>query len=131
MKRAYDRAFDPPAPIVAVRVRAPGADDGVSVNGKLDTGADLCAVPSHVIEELDLPPGRVVRAAGFAGDLHEVVVYRLDLEIGDLAFSAVEALATRRAYVIVGRSVLRELVLRLDGPKAQLELRRPRARQRR
>ena len=34
----------------------------------------------------------------------------------------VEAVATRRPYAIVGRNVLRSLVLRVHGPREELEL---------
>jgi predicted aspartyl protease len=112
---------------VPVRVSAPFGLDAETVEGKLDTGADLCAVPERLVTELDLPPVRAVRAAGFQGTPEEVVVYRLDLEIDGLSFPHVEALATRRPYVIVGRNVLRRLLVRLDGPREQLEIRRPRS----
>ena len=79
MKRALSRLFDPPAPMVPVRVRAPGGLDAVEVEGKLDTGADLCAVPERHVVELALPPVRTVRAAGFLGSMQEVIVYRLEI----------------------------------------------------
>jgi predicted aspartyl protease len=126
MKRPLSRAFDPPAPMVPTRIRAPGGLDNAALEGKLDTGADLSAVPEGYLAELDLPPVRIVRAAGFAGELQEVVVYRVDIEIGDMSFRSIEALATRRPYVILGRNVLRRLIMRLDGPGEKLEIRLPR-----
>jgi predicted aspartyl protease len=125
MKRALSRAFDPPAPMVPVRVRAPGGLDSAEIEGKLDTGADLCAMPERYVIELALPPGRTVRAAGLLGGMQEVIVYRVDLDIGGMAFHAVEALSTRRPYVIVGRNVLRHVVVRIDGPREQLEIKLP------
>lgn len=127
MKRRLSRAFDPPAPMVPTLVRAPSGLDAATLEGKLDTGADLSAVPERVIAELDVPPVRTVRAAGFLGELQEVIVYRVDLEIGDITFQRIEALATRRPYVILGRNVLQRLVMRIDGPGEKLELRLPRS----
>ncbi len=126
MKRALDRGFDPPAPVVPARVRGPDGPDWKSVTAKLDTGADLCAVPENILEALDVAPVRVVRAATFTGALHEVPVYRVDLELGGELLRRVEALATRRAYVIAGRNALRHFILRVDGPHETMELRRPR-----
>lgn len=53
MKRRLSRAFAPPAPMVPVSVRAPGGLDETILEGKLDTGADLSAVPERFIAELD------------------------------------------------------------------------------
>jgi hypothetical protein len=97
------------------------------LDGKIDTGADLCGVPEELVVDLDLPPVRAVRASGFSGVPRDVVVYRVDLEIEGLVFPRVEVLAVDRPYVVVGRNVLRALVVRLDGPREQLDLRRPRA----
>ena len=127
MRRPYSRTFDPPAPVVLVRLRAPGRPGAAQADGKVDTGSDLCAVPAHLVAALDLPPVRSARAVGFAGPIQEAVVYRVDLEIDGLTFPRVEALATARPYVLVGRNVLRRLVVRLDGPREQMDVRRPRA----
>ncbi len=126
MKRKLSRAFDPPAPMVPVGLRAPGATHVARVDGKIDTGADVCAVPGHVIADLELPPTRSVRAAGFAGALEDAIVYRVDVEIDGAVYAQMEALATRRPYAIIGRNVLRALVLRVHGPREQLDLGRPR-----
>ncbi len=131
MKRALSRDFHPPAPLVPVVVRAPGEAEGQRLEGKIDTGADLCAVPAHVVAALDLPPVRTVRAASFEGVLHEVILYRCDLSLAGTTFTAVEALLTRRPYAIVGRNVLQKLVVRVDGPRQQLDISAPRRQRRR
>ncbi len=124
MKRALDRAFDPPAAVVPVRLRVPGGVEWTALAAKIDTGADLCAVPERVLEALDVAPVRIVRAATFTGTLQEVQVYRIDLELAGEVLARIEALATRRPYVIAGRNALRHFVLRIDGPRERLELRR-------
>jgi predicted aspartyl protease len=131
MKRHYSNAFEPPAPMVPITARAPLGQGSRQIEGKLDTGADICALPEHIVTDLDLPPERTVRAAGFSGVLSEMVVFRVDLELGGVQFPRVEALITRRAYAIIGRNVLRKWVLILDGPKGQLELRAMRGTRRR
>jgi predicted aspartyl protease len=123
MKRGYSPAFVPPAPVVEVSLTKPGAHESVLLEGKIDMGADLCCVPEAVIGRLDLAPVRVVRAAGFSGTPAEALVYRIDVTIEGRTSHAVEALATRRWYAIIGRNVLRGWVLRLDGPCETLEIR--------
>ena len=119
MKRRYDPGFVPPAPMIDVRL--------VSVEGrirttpaKLDSGADLSAVPRDLIELAGLLPERLLRAASFHGDFTDVHLYRIALEIDGLLLEGVDALATRRPYVILGRNVLRHFVTRLDGPAETL-----------
>ena len=125
MRRQFSHAFTPPAPVVSVCLRTPGGPQRATLDGKIDTAADLCGVPAQVAIDLDLPPVRTVRASGFAGAAQEVVVYRVDVEIEGLLFPRVEAIAVNRPYVLVGRNVLRTLVVRLDGPRERLDLRRP------
>jgi hypothetical protein len=48
VRRAYSRDFSPPAPIL---VSVPGEAAGRRLEGKLDTGADLCALPDDVIAD--------------------------------------------------------------------------------
>lgn len=122
MRRALSRDFHPPAAMVPLRLRAPGGTEQAAVEGKIDTGADICAVPEGTIVDLDLPPTRVVRAAGFGGEPAEAIVYRVDLVLDGTTFHRMEALATRRHYAIVGRNVLSRLVLKIDGPGERLEL---------
>jgi len=126
MNRAYSIAFDPPAPVLRVVARAPLGADTRQLEAKLDTGSDVCALPESVIEDLDLSPVRIVRARGFFGPPTEMVVFRVDLEVEGMSFVRVEALATSRSYAIIGRNVLRRLVVMLDGPRSQLQIRKPR-----
>jgi predicted aspartyl protease len=100
------------------------------VDAKIDTGADLCGVPHSLVDELDLRPFRGVRAAGINGVMGEVPVYRIEIHLDDMRFADVEALSTRRAYLIVGRNVLQHLVFRYDGPRGVIEIRDPRAKPR-
>jgi hypothetical protein len=87
----------------------------------------VCAILEFVVAELVLQPERTVRAATFAGDLVEVPTFRVDIELAGERLRHIEALATRRPYIIVGRNALQHFVVRLDGPRATLEVRRPRA----
>ena len=120
MKRRYSSAFSPPAPMIPIVVKAPEGSESRTIEGKIDSGADICALPEEVVAELDVPPVRVVRAAGFDGGPREALLYHCALEVAGRRFSHVEALATRRRYAILGRNVLSELVTTLDGPRRML-----------
>jgi predicted aspartyl protease len=131
VKRRLDRAFHPPAAVVPITIRAPGGVDEIRLDGKIDTGADICCLPQHSVVSLDLPPTRTLRATGFAGAPTEVIVYRVDIEIDGVTHPRVEAIATTRPYAIVGRNVLRSLILRVDGPGEVLDLSFPKRKRRR
>ena len=53
-------------------------------------------------------------------------MYRVDVETDGMVFPRVEALAVDRTYALLGRNLLRVLVVRLDGPREWLDLRRSR-----
>jgi predicted aspartyl protease len=131
VKRRYSRDFSPPAPTVPVVVRLPRGGESRELEGKIDSGADVCAIPEDVIAELDLPPVRIVRAAGFGGVLQDAILHHCAIELPGRRFDHVEALGTHRRYAIIGRNVLRELVVRLDGPGSMLSVTAPRSRSRR
>ena len=120
MKRRYSSDFSPPAPMLPLIVRSHVGGSGKSVEGKLDSGADICAIPDDLVAELDLPPIRQVRAVGYDGSRHEVFLFHCELELAGQRFPHVEAVATRRRYAIIGRNVLEGLVARLDGPRRML-----------
>ena len=122
MRRRYSTAFEPPAPVVPLVVRAPGGADWVSVDAKIDTGADICTLPRHVARRLDLPAVRVARAAGFTGVPVEVIVYAADVDLDGTRIDAVDVLVTERPYALLGRNLLRRAVLHLHGPGERLEL---------
>ena len=122
MKRRYSTAFEPPAPVVPLVVRAPGGADWVSVDAKIDTGADVCALPRHVARRLDLPAVRVARATGFSGGSVEMIVYAADVDLDGTRIEAVDVLVTERPYALLGRNLLRRAVLHLHGPRETLEL---------
>src|SRR5262245_66292861 len=101
MKRAYSKDFVPPAPVVPVLVSTLGPGRGRQIDAKLDTGADICAIPDFLIAELAIPPVGTVRAAGYAGELREVAVYRLNITVENKLHRHVKALSTRRPYVVL------------------------------
>lgn len=111
--------------MLPVVVRSPGGTETRHIEGKVDTGADICALPDSVITDLDLPPVRAVRAAGFGGVLQETLLFHVDLEIVGRRSKHVEALSTRRPYAIIGRNILQQFAIRLDGPKSTLTVTLP------
>jgi hypothetical protein len=115
VKRPYDRSFDPPAPALPIVVRR---RDGrpMRLVAKLDTAADVCGMPSKQLADLGFPPARRIRTLTFRGEPMEAVLHRGDVEVAGRRLSQVEWLPIGRPYALLGRSVLNQLVVRLDGP---------------
>ena len=94
----------------------------MSVDAKIDTGADVCTLPRHVARRLDLPAVRVARAAGFSGGPVEMIVYAADVDLDGTRIEVVDVLVSERLYALLGRNLLRRAVLHLYGPRETLEL---------
>ncbi len=115
----------PPAPFVHVSIRRPleGSDE-VTVPAQIDTGADLSVIPGRLVEELHLVPLDSVSALGFGGHLLSLSTYLVELQIRETAPVTVKVIASPdEPYVLLGRDILNQFSILLDGPKLVLELR--------
>jgi predicted aspartyl protease len=124
----YDRTQEPPAPVLAVRLSAPGMSTGVLWPGLLDSGADCTLVPTALVTQLGLPQVDTIAFQGVGGGEVRSTVHAARLELGGGALVA--RVVSFGDEVIVGRDVLNQCVLRLDGPALEVELRWPRRRAR-
>ena len=123
MKKPYDLGFHPPAPALPVTVHGPhGAR--ARVTAKIDTAADVSGLPREVVEQLGLLPTRRVRTSSWRGEPTEARLHRGDLSLAGRKFADVEWLPIARPYALLGRDILNELALFLDGPGLTIEVRR-------
>lgn len=122
MRFAYGANFDPPAPILPIRVSAPGNHEGVLLHALVDTGADLSVVPSYLAEEIGLPAVSLVRVRAFDGVFRSAILYAATLEINGV--SAICEVLAMGDGALVGRDFLNRWALLLNGPRQFLELRR-------
>lgn len=118
MQYGYNHAYDPPAAVLPVRVGAPGADTSVLVSAMVDSGADMCVVPAGLALQLGLPMVDVLRVRGVGGAAHQATVHAASVQVGHIDDVA-EVLAIGDE-TLVGRNLLRFLVVGLDGPGDRL-----------
>lgn len=125
-RAAYSTRYDPPAPVLPIRVTRGGGGRSLALAGLVDTGADVTVLPESVVMRLSLPRVGTVRIAGVVGHAR-APVHAAMLEVaGRAALFEVIALSDE---AILGRNVLNALRLVLDGPQLALEVggrRRPR-----
>jgi predicted aspartyl protease len=111
---AYDTSFDPPAPLVPVRVSGPAGDEAVMVAMFVDTGADCTLLPAALVRRLRLPRVGVVEISAVGGIALRATKHAAVLELGKLRRTT--TVAAFHDEAILGRDVLNQIVTTLDGP---------------
>jgi predicted aspartyl protease len=126
----YDRDYSPPAPALPIELAYPGESPRVGpVRAFVDTGADGSFIPTSYLETLDVPILYPTRVRLMFGPPYAVNVYRVDVLVAGVRLPAVEVVGNDEgADIILGRNILNQLRLYLDGPDRSLEIlnRRPR-----
>ena len=120
---AYDRAFNPPAPVADVIVANPVSRNKRSVlRGKMDTGADITVIPGKLVGPLGLRPQSRVWTRGYDGTYAQRPVYYVRLTVEGFVLPTVRCIATDRTEVLLGRNVMNHYLIILDGQRLSFEL---------
>ena len=116
----YDfNLFDPPATLARVSRRALHNGNTVAdVPMLIDSGADLTLIPKIVVDELrlDLDPNETFELTGFGGHRSVGKSVQLDLLFLGRTFRG-RFVVINSESGILGRNVLNNLALLLDGPR--------------
>lgn len=108
-------------------------------DAKIDTGASITCVPEAILRSIDAPSGTgPVTVIGYDGIPGEIAIYRVNINViepdwaADVAseFFEVEVLAIPpvtqgrddAAEVLIGRDLLRNWALLLEGPRDMLHV---------
>ncbi len=97
------------------------AGDTLVVPALLDSGADCTLVPEAVARALRLPAVDEITITGVAGGERRVSVHAARL--GFAGGSVLARVAALGKEAILGRDLLNQVLLRLDGPRLTLDLR--------
>jgi len=123
---AYDRAFNPPAPVTDVTIANPVTPNKRSrVRGKMDTGADITVIPESLIVPLGITPKGRVWTRGYDGTYTYVRFIMSGSPWKVFVLATVRCIATNRADVLLGRNVLNRFLVILDGKNLKFELKDP------
>lgn len=118
----YDPAFDPPAPIVTVKVRDPATGAVAECQAQIDTGSFMSALPESMAQDLGLEPHGRVMARGVDAQVIELSTYIVTLIIEGHVIIDTEVGALEREDILLGRDVLRHFILTLNGKTETFEL---------
>ncbi len=119
MKAPYSERYDPPAPVVEIKVKSPRGKV-VNLEALIDSGADITVFPRELLDELDLLPGSSVLVEGYDGSLEEHYSYFIEIEIEGVTESMVEAITGRD--MLLGRNFLNKLDVILKGKEREVEI---------
>ena len=120
----YDQSIQPPVPSLDVLVCHPRTPDkSQHVPARLDTGADLSAIPQAIVNELELLAARTILTESYDGTQASVKTYFVTLEIAQARFRRLEVILIPENYVLLGRDVLNHFYTHLNGPDLDFDLR--------
>jgi len=117
----YNRDIEPPAPFLDVTVEHPTTGQQLLFPAKLDTGADISAIPVSAVNQLRLLSIRTIPVEGYSGDAIPVQTYALVLNVANARFR-MEVIAISESYVLLGRDVLNYFYTHLNGPDLTFDL---------
>lgn len=118
MRYPYDSRYHPPMPVVEVALGVSEGDFPLEpLPSIIDTGADITIVPREYLMRLDAP----VVASGYLrspwGGRSSVKIYEVNVRVGEHDLYGVEVAGEPGGReVLLGRNLLNQLDLRLDGP---------------
>ena len=116
----------PVLPIVVYQVE--GGAITKEKSAYIDTGADATLVPADLLENADLDEIYTAELRSHWGEPRTVSVYLVDLEVAGELLPAVDVIADDRSKdILLGRNVLNQFILLLDGTRQQTDIltRRP------
>jgi hypothetical protein len=122
----YAQQLSPPAPFVKVTLRCPSTGNrAAELPAQLDIAADRTVLPGRVIEELELVEDGRAHFQGFAGEVMELPIFLVEIQVHDLPPQLTRAaLGDREPYILLGRDILNAHRIVLDGPQLALEIER-------
>ncbi len=123
MKLAYSADFTPPAPVISAQISTL-ADAGRSRVWPtlIDTGSDTTAIPTLVVEQLQLAPAGEALIQAYDGPPMRRPLYDIVLQVAHIRFEGLSVIVCSGNHVILGRDVINHLRLLLDGPAQRLEI---------
>lgn len=128
MKWPYRNAgWMPPAPVIDIGVGGPRdrPESYRACEALVDSGADMTAVPGALIQNLGLlQVSSVLVGRGLdANNVVEEPVFAAAIQVPVLGVRIMQVLGHPERYALLGRDVLNELAVFLDGPNAECDLR--------
>ena len=120
----YDTSYDGQAiPVVDLSLSGRRPDTIISLTGLLDSGADATMIPKHFLEAIDARRTDVAWARTVAGNRYRVDLFLVTMTVGSIQLRSVEVISNAQTNeIIIGRDVLNQLIVTLDGPALEVTI---------
>lgn len=82
----------------------------------MDTGADTTVLPEELLQLVGLTPVRTTTVVNFSGARTQHPVYFARVSVESFAFPLVRCICVQHPHALIGRDILNQLVITLDGP---------------
>lgn len=124
MRFQYSEDYFPPAPVAAITLVTAAESLRTGPHpALLDSGADGTIVPIAWLHEIRAVPTVAVTMRSHWGERRSVLLYLVDVQVGELTLPGVEVVGDElSAEIVVGRDILNRLRVLLDGPSATTTL---------
>lgn len=124
IRYGYQRSVQPPAPFINVVLQHPTSGSALqNIAAQIDSGADRTVLPEKVVQALILPQVGQIEIAGLGGAIHVLRTYAVLLGVHDLPLRRLEIVANEaEEWILLGRDVLNNHRIILDGPQLALEI---------
>jgi hypothetical protein len=125
----YNQQLQPPAPFIYATISAPASSAGAAraerIPMQLDMGAGLTVIPQRLMTELGLIKFSEVGIGGFHRDPEPEDTFLIRLQIHEWEIEVVEVVLGDDSYGLLGRDVLNQFLLVLNGPELYFTLQLP------
>lgn len=120
----YDETYIPAFPVVATEMDGySSTHERLTVTALVDSGADGTLIPLDLLQAVGASYEDTVQMTGITGGTQIVDRYTVALHIGTHVVRAVHAVAVApEGEAVIGRDVLNELILTLNGPAYMTEV---------
>lgn len=124
MNCQYNRNYFPPAPMIDITLISTAESlRSQPLPALVDSGADGTIVPISYLDEIHAPPTQEMVIRSQWGDRHSVMLYLVDVHIGDLTLPGIEIVGDEISdEIVLGRDILNRLRILLDGPQETVEI---------